>query len=151
MNYIPIFGIKILLAAGLLLYSILAFPCSCAFQSGDIYKQVRESSSSASSVLIAQVESIEISQSDTHLTTEITHFSEIESWKGIHGKQIYTKIVTTCCMCGISFVEGKTYLLYLYGPNKQGYYSSSSCTRTKPAEGAEEEVEVLNSIFPVSG
>lgn len=77
---------------------------------------------------------------------EITEFSVVESWKGSHAKQIYTAIVTQCCLCGMRFAKGSRHLLYVYGPNKNGFYGTSICTRTKPIERAVEDIDVLNRI-----
>lgn len=60
-----------------------------------------------------------------------TQFLTIKSWKGEHNKMFTTEIDVECCKCGVNFYLNKCYILYLYGPNKDGYYSTSSCTRTK--------------------
>lgn len=150
MSYRLEIGFKILLVSVSLLYSALAISCSCGSRSGEFFKDVSEASLSATSILVAKVESVRLSQVDSPLKIETTHFSEIESWKGDHGKQVYTRIITECCVCGFSFAEGKIYLLYLYGPDDLGYYSTSICSRTKLFDGSEEEVKILNSIFPIS-
>lgn len=46
-------------------------------------------------------------------------------------------------MCGYSFSEEQTYLLYLYGP-ADGYYSTYTYSRTKLLFSAEDEIDVLN-------
>ncbi len=74
------------------------------------------------------------------------HFSIIKSWKGHLKKDLYTRIITQCCLCGYSFEEKKKYLLYLYGPDKEGFYSTSICIRTTYAENAEEDIEILDEL-----
>lgn len=37
-------------------------------------------------------------------------------------------------------------LVYAFGPDKNGYYSTSICARTKPLKDAAEEIAMLDSI-----
>ncbi|MCW8127517.1 hypothetical protein [Microbulbifer halophilus] len=129
--------------------------CSCAFPEGTLEEKVRSSVESAAAVVLARAESISEAQLPSRFGRpesegypgEITHFSEIRSWKGSHGKQFYTRITTACCMCGRSFDEGDTYLLYLYGPDDEGFYSTSICSRTSAQSRVEEgELEVLERV-----
>lgn len=132
-----------------------ALACSCAFPEGTLEEKVRGSFETAAAVVLARAESISEAQlpspfggtDSLRLPGEITHFSEIRSWKGSHGKQFYTRIVTACCMCGKSFSEGDTYLLYLYGPDDEGFYGASTCSRTSEQSRIEEgELEALDRI-----
>lgn len=151
---------NILLFVFLQLIIAKAYSCSCAYSDGELEDQVREAFESASSVVLAKVETIEklepfqYSQDDdsseqrTFYYRHKTHFSEVQSWKGKHGKQFYTNIVVACCMCGYTFEEGRVYLLYLYGPDEQGFYSTSSCSRTtRLSEELKPELEILNSLL----
>jgi len=138
-----------------ILVSMDALACSCAGQPDDLNVAVKKAYASASSVVLAEVEAItpsktleKIGEKQYELKSEITHFSEIRSWKGEHGKRFYTKIVTACCMCGISFKKGEKYLLYLHGPHKEGFYSTSHCTRTTNKKRAEDDIQILNKISP---
>jgi hypothetical protein len=146
--------------AGIGLFGISAYSlaCSCIFEERGLEEAVQDSLHQASSVVLAQA--VHVKQNNTPIPTDasigpdfdwggdITQFNEIQSWKGEHGKSFHTKINTMCCMCGYSFEAGKEYLLYLYGPNDDGYYSTSICSRTKPKDHAEEEIQVLNRIAP---
>ncbi|MFC6635477.1 hypothetical protein [Microbulbifer taiwanensis] len=142
------------------LMAVKAYSCSCAFGSGELEDQVKQAFENASAVVLAKVESIEklepyeyqveigSSKKETSYNRHKTHFSEIKSWKGEHGKQFYTDIVVACCMCGFHFEEGKEYLLYLYGPNEEGYFSTSVCSRTtRLTDEANQEIEVLNDLL----
>ena len=139
--------------------SLHSFGCSCGMQPQELEEGVIRAYKNASSVLLAQAVSIQDgklpagwnSNEDAMYEGQTTHFSTIESWKGIHGKQLYTQIVTACCMCGMMFEQGKIYLLYLYGPNKDGYFSTSICSRTTHVENAEEEINFLRKLAPNRG
>ncbi|NVJ62392.1 MAG: hypothetical protein HWE27_18535 [Gammaproteobacteria bacterium] len=127
----------------LLFGCIKAMACSCAPQPDDINKAVTDAYQRADAVVLAEaIEVTELTGSDLYgdslmadmsgeVVKERTLFSEIKSWKGIHGRQFYTEITVACCMCGISFTKGQQYLLYLYR-NEDGTFAASSCGRSKP-------------------
>ena len=77
-----------------------------------------------------------------------TQFVAVESWKGSHPKRFSTEVALVCCVCGYRFVKDKEYLLYLHsGPNEDGYYRASVCTRTKPINSTtKQEIEVLREL-----
>ncbi|RUO38589.1 hypothetical protein CWE13_02790 [Aliidiomarina shirensis] len=130
--------------------------CSCYFDNLPLEESVNRSFNDASAVVLAKVLSIEtyggksasdegyISRSDIEI--EITQFRTLQSWKGEHGETFKTRINTACCMCGYAFSSGASYLLYLYGPDDEGYYAASTCSRTTRATNADEEIEVLNRL-----
>ena len=135
-----------------------ALSCSCMRQEGSLEENVASSLSSATAVVWARAEVIEniepyeaeVWSEEKGLHTEKlyqkqrTQFVALESWKGSHGKRFFTEVEILCCMCGYSFVEGEEYLLYLYGPNKDGYYHASTCSRTKIINSkSQDEIEVL--------
>lgn len=146
---------RLVVVALLMMLARGALACSCAFPQGTLEEKVRSSFESAASVVLARAESVsEVrlpfgvdGRESDRLPGETTHFSEIRSWKGSHGKQFYTSIVTACCMCGKSFQQGATYLLYLYGPDNEGFYRASTCSRTSEQSRIEDgELEVLDLI-----
>ena len=53
---------------------------------------------------------------------------------------------TSTAFCGRSFVLGATYLLYLRRANRFGYYRAGLCSRTKLAEGADQELDILRYL-----
>ena len=148
--------IRLFVFGSLYLMSGVSLACSCVFEDIGLEESVKKSFKSASSVVLARAIHIEekgVSLSpddpmppDAFTDGDITQFNEIESWKGEHGKSFHTRINTMCCMCGYSFQVGESYLLKLYGPDEEGFYTTSVCSRTKPTEDAEEEIDVLNLI-----
>ncbi len=140
-----------------LLFSQKVFSCSCVGQPDDIEIAVTEAFNKASSVVWAKAVSITPSSSkmehpgqgeDFDAESETTHFTEIQSWKGDHGKQFYTNIVTMCCVCGRSFNEGEEYLLYLYKNKDENTYGTGICLRTKHVRYARDDIKILNQLVP---
>lgn len=152
---------KYILCVSVLISSLKALACSCVFHDGPAEKAVYDSFQQASTVVLATAEHVENLDPlvtdiwsegkryyrDSYYNSQRTQFVAIESWKGGHEKRFFTEIITSCCMCGYSFEVGKTYLLYLYGPDKNGYYRTSSCSRTKEdSDQVKKEIEILNNI-----
>lgn len=77
----------------------------------------------------------------------VTTFKVIKSWKGKAKNIFRTKIIIECCVCGISFMIGKDYLLYLSKPDSDEYYSTSSCSRSRLLEQARDDEKILNGIL----
>ncbi|UAL42406.1 hypothetical protein K8B83_16320 [Shewanella inventionis] len=145
----------------LMLATTKAVACSCAFHDGTLEEAVIESYQNASAVVLATAEHVENLEpfvsdvwseekghhKETYYNKQRTQFVALKSWKGEHGKRFFTEIVIACCMCGYSFEEGENYLLYLHGTDKNGYFSTSSCSRTKKATAKiEMELEILSKI-----
>ncbi|MEC7138104.1 MAG: hypothetical protein VXW50_03510 [Pseudomonadota bacterium] len=78
---------------------------------------------------------------------EIAEFLVIESFQGsAPGAKLHTWMSTSTAFCGRSFVLGATYLLYLRQANRFGYYRAGLCSRTKLAEGADHELDILRYL-----
>jgi hypothetical protein len=127
--------------------------CSCAPETDNVDKAVAVEFERASAVLVATVESVERTQVLDRVMRgdaegEITQFVAGRSWKGTHGKRLYSRIATECCTCGRSFDPGKSYLLYLFGPDAAGYYVTGICSRTRSIELAGDDIGVLDRLVP---
>ncbi|WP_395376580.1 hypothetical protein [Marinicella sp. W31] len=126
--------------------------CSCARQPKYMETAVTRAFNQADAVVFAHT----IKKEETSVfdemnqeyayDAEITQFSIIKSWKGALTTEVKTKIITACCMCGMSFSHSGSYLLYLYGPDDDGYYSTSICSRTKLTEDDDPEIHILDQI-----
>lgn len=126
-----------------------AVACKCLSPKGPMEDDVKTSFNNASSVVLAtaeQVEDIEPLSTGQYMSQR-TKFTAVESWKGSHGKEFFTEIVTVCCKCGYHFQAGINYLLYLSGPDQNGNYNTSTCSRTKrEVDGIKQELEVLRVL-----
>ena len=73
-------------------------------------------------------------------------FTVDHAWKGIKSNVLFTRGPTQSASCGMAFAEGEEYLLYLFGPDGDGYYGTSICSRTKLLRDAGPDIEVLQEI-----
>ena len=127
----------------MILASNVASACDCRGYSGDIDLDVKQAFVEASSAVVARVESIE----QAGVGYEINRFTEIKSWKGTHRFRIST--LSGGSNCRAWFELGRTYLLYLLGPDDRGFYTTDICSRSKLLNNkAKADIEVLNEIAP---
>jgi hypothetical protein len=130
------------------LYGNGAFACSCAYE-GDDRAAIAKAVEGADLVFVGRIESKEkysVDEAGYKLEYERTQFYVLQSWKGEKATRVYVESMVTCCMCGYVFPEKGSFLVYAYGPNKNGYYSTSICVRTKPLEAAKDELAMLDEI-----
>ncbi|TQV72294.1 hypothetical protein FLL45_18935 [Aliikangiella marina] len=135
--------IFILLLAALKSGALLA--CSCMYQDPRSKEQIKSSFDRAAAVIIATAVEVEnlnpvnqAIQSEDYpevynFEKQRTTFSLVQSFKGDNNREIVTEIDIRCCLCGVTFQEGETYLLYLYrsdSEDNKNFYTSS-CSRTK--------------------
>ena len=66
------------------------------------------------------------------------------SWKGNFGRSVTISTSFLSSMCGYPFANGKTYLIYAFGPNRQDL-STSVCTRTAEISQTK-DLTVLDAI-----
>jgi hypothetical protein len=79
--------------------------------------------------------------------TQEVEFEVLESFKGVHSKVFTTKTVVQCCLCGMSVVQGKTYLIYAVGSASEGF-DISSCSRSAEVDKASADLEILRRSAP---
>lgn len=146
----------------LILSSVFSFSvmaCSCAMTEGSLSDLVRQAHHQADVVVLARAERVEeqvpMEKKQQHQIRfqelQQTQFVSLKSWKGTFPARFYTRIETSCCVCGYKFKEGREYLLYLTGPDLQGMYQTNICSRTRVADiQATDEIKVLDQLFPSS-
>jgi len=81
-------------------------------------------------------------KNETHITT----FEITENFSQFDGDSFQTKIKTVCCVCGIKFTEGESYLVYANKKDDK-YFVTSSCSRTKLAKDAESELDYIRTYI----
>jgi hypothetical protein len=130
------------------MYSSAALACSCA-SGGDEPADIAKARQEADLVFVGRIESKErfsVDEEDMKLDYERTQFYIVQSWKGEKAIRVYVQSTVTCCLCGFRFPEKGSFLVYAFGPDQNGYYSTSICVRTKPLEEATEEIAMLDAI-----
>ena len=107
--------------------------CSCLPpQPGESLKtQVRKSKSSATAIFVGKVVSIRYSdeKSDGKPVTMYAKIAVERSWKGPQTEFIEVQTMNICCLCGYTFEDGKTYIVYSSSSDPSAPVVSS-CSRT---------------------
>lgn len=138
----------------LLLFSQPAWACSCASSDLSFEQQVQQAYQQAKVVVLAKAERVRDLVPDPQeegfrfREKQVTQFVSLKNWKGLSPGRFRTEIETTCCVCGYRFKAGTKYLLYLSGPNEQGAFQTSICSRTKVADKfAQDEIDLLDKLY----
>lgn len=123
--------------------------CSCVWQPDDERVAVAAALDKADLVFLGRIEGAE-NYSATEYGEEIQYqriaFLVLQSWKGEKANRVYVQSPVTCCLCGYPFPKSGVFLVYAYSSEEDGYYTTSSCSRTKPADNADEEIKLLDEL-----
>lgn len=94
------------------------------------------------------IEALREALADWELNAEyqIATLRLIEKWKGDAEAVVVIKVTTECCLCGYRFEQGETYLVYANGPYEDGYYSTTSCTRTRLFDQSDADIKELDKL-----
>lgn len=146
---------RIALLILVVLFSKYTSACSCVRWPKEVEDAAQAKFDRSESVVLAEVEGtvkVKIASNfgdeNYEHNGEETHFSTIKSWKGSHGKHFYTRVITDCCMCGLTFEKGEKYLIYMYESKEKGFYKTSICSGNQHYKYAEEEMKALDNISP---
>ena len=110
-----------------------ASACSCLPpQPGESLKsQVQKSRTSATAIFVGKVVSIRYSDEkmDGKPVKAYAKIAVTRSWKGPLSEFIEVETANICCLCGVTFEDGKSYIIYSHStePTSLGV---SSCSRT---------------------
>ena len=149
------YWIKILLAM-IFTYSSAILACSCAQVEPDINRAVTQAYKGAARVVVAQATVIEtrnikkawMEKESQGQEGQITRFTVLDNFKGEALDTLSTKSLKSGTSCDVFFEQGKAYLLYLYGPDQEGFYSTTICNRSIMLEGAKQDLEMLRRLRP---
>ncbi|MBF2734655.1 MAG: hypothetical protein ISN26_00925 [Betaproteobacteria bacterium AqS2] len=123
-----------------------AHACSCVPPSDDLEADIRWAFEHADAVVVAKAVSVERQpqgpDDEIDFEIDITELSAAVSFKGDAPAVLRTKITTVCCVCGFSFTEGETYLLFL-NEEEDGFYSTHICTRNMLFEDARAAIDII--------
>lgn len=146
---------KYILSILFILVSNNSFACSCSEWPSDRNKAIKEAYNQASDIVLAKAVSISkpgkyeaLEYKRSGFRKETTHFTRLTSWKGDAPDKFTTSMLIGGGMCGVSFRQGVTYLLYLrkslHGKNA---YATSICSLTNSMVGAEEDMKHLERVW----
>ena len=137
---------KLLFACLAWLLPLGAWACSCVEITDDLSYEMRAAFERSDAVVVAKALSITVLPPETSLDYDpeihVTDLNAIISFKGEVPPRFQTKIETACCVCGFTFAEGETYLLFLY-EGEDGFYDTDICTRNMYFEDAREAIEII--------
>lgn len=150
------FGIKgsvmksILAVAVLLLAaSGIANACSCIRESDDRKTALSERLERADLVFLGRIESTQdstVSEDGFEAQYQRTQFYILQSWKGEKSSRVYIQTALECCMCEYRFPTSGVFLVFAYGPNKDGIYETSACDQPRVIDRAKDDSAFLDQI-----
>jgi hypothetical protein len=115
-------------------FNIEAQACSCMRQPDDERTAVQAALEHADLVFVGRVEGTEnysAEEYDQEIQYQRTAFLILQSWKGEKANRVYVQSPVTCCLCGYPFPKSGVFLVYANSSEKNVYYTTSSCSRTK--------------------
>lgn len=120
--------------------------CSCLMPAPgmSVKKQVANAKRSATAIFEGKVISIRFSEEKMN-GTPVKAFATIQverSWKGPVSNMIEVETANICCICGYTFEEGKSYLIYSNSADAKSL-SVSSCSRTQLLVGKNGDAKYL--------
>lgn len=126
----------------------VASACSCIRESNDKRTAVTQRFENAQLVFLGRIEGTERftrMEYDFEVEYQRTQFYILEAWKGEKANRVFIQSAITCCLCGYEFPKSGVFLVYAYGPDEDGYYEATSCTRPLKRSEANEDIAILNS------
>ncbi len=135
-----------IVAATLLLFAVnTALACSCVppDRNKSVRQLVTEAKSSSVAVFVGKV--VDIRYSDEKMGDQpVRMFAKFEvagQWKGSVPQIVEVSTANICCICGVSFQKGETYIVYANGTAAE--LSASSCSRTSVITGKSPDEKYL--------
>lgn len=125
--------LTILCSASLLVKTEPAYACSC-IRPGPINESVAQATAVFAGRVI-DIESIDNRRIEVDFDVETV-------WKGSNISTISIYTAPNSAMCGYSFEEGRSYLVYAH--QRQGTLQVSQCSRTNLLSQADEDLAILN-------
>ena len=124
--------------------------CSCIRESDDRRTALRDRLERATLVFVGRIEDNEVftlkEEEDFDVEYQRTRFYILESWKGEKASRVYVQSAITCCLCGYEFPNSGVFLVFAYGPDKDGYYEATSCSRPLKRDEAREDIAILDEL-----
>ncbi|WP_129647639.1 hypothetical protein [Peristeroidobacter agariperforans] len=124
--------------------------CSCIRESNDKRTAVADRFERAQLVFLGRIEGTErftlMEEGDFEVEYQRTQFYILEAWKGEKASRVFVQSAITCCLCGYEFPKSGVFLVFAYGPDKDGYYEATSCTRPLRRSEANEDIAILNEL-----
>jgi hypothetical protein len=135
-----------IVAASLLLLAVnTALACSCVLpdRNKSARQLVAEAKKTSVAVFVGKV--VDIRYSDEKMDDQpLRMFAKFEvagQWKGSVPQIVEVATANICCICGVSFRKGETYIVYANGTAAE--LSANSCSRTSVITGKSRDEKYL--------
>jgi len=129
----------------LLLAVNTAMACSCLMpdRNKSVKQLVTEAKASSVAVFVGKV--VDIRYSDEKMGDQplrmIAKFEVSGQWKGSVPQIVEVVTANICCICGVSFQKGETYIVYANGTAQE--LAANSCSRTTAITGKSPDEKYL--------
>jgi hypothetical protein len=139
-----------------LLLPLPAQACRCQRQSPDLSEAVSKSFTGSALIFLGEVQSINPAKpaelpaglsGSISVERDTTVFNVHKIWKGDARLSDNIALIAQRTDCTYWFKAGSSYLVYAYGPDEDGYYSTNKCSLTTTVENADEQIEILNALI----
>lgn len=120
--------------------------CSCVVPAPGVSvgQQVADAKRSATAIFEGRVVSIRYSEEKMN-DTPVKAYAMIQverSWKGRVTETVEVETANICCICGFTFKQGETYMIYSNSPDGKSL-SVSSCSRAQLIVGKNGDAKYL--------
>ena len=128
----------------LMVLSLLGQPCEC-----DEQRTVEEEFTVAAVVFVGTVDKLDVPHWDPEMgfpRSNDIRFKVSRTFKGTTSTKA-TVSVQPLSACAYTFILGKEYLVYAFShPLSPSVLTTSACSRTAPAEDADDDLEMLSEL-----
>ncbi len=132
----------------LLSFSAAADACSCARPKADPIEAITEAYESSDVVFLGRVINVirpEGREQGSGQMIEESTFRVLRMWKGGEAEELTSRIDIQCCVCGVSFTEGREHLIFGY-LRPDGSFSTSICSG--PGIPTPQAIVLRDELFP---
>ena len=127
-----ILALTLLTAASAALFTpARAAACSCMQQSPE------DAAAAADAIFEGRVVTLEAPAEGDQSTPVRVTVAVTQQWKGVDGEEVELTTAANSAMCGYNFELDQVYLIYAY--EEDGALAVSLCSRTQPADQADED------------
>ncbi|MEX0899866.1 MAG: hypothetical protein WD081_04155 [Gammaproteobacteria bacterium] len=122
--------------------------CNCAEPPEDPVEAVTKAYEQSSIVFLGRAIRVSRPQGkdeETGQMIEVGTFRVQRMWKGVYSEELTSRIDIKCCTCGVSFNEGREYLIFGY-QRSDGSFSTSICSGPMLNDGS--AISILDELYP---
>ena len=122
--------------------------CSCSLPIGKSLKQqVKAGMKGNQAIFVGKIVEVRFSENKVgdKPVTRYAKFQVDRSWRGPRTEYIVVATANICCICGIDFEVGSSYIVYA-NSDRNGGFSTNSCSRTSPVGTKSDDEKYLGKV-----